>query len=131
MRQHAAAGLEMALQAHLHLPLGTEPRRIDYCAADLLARGAGCSRDGDMARARSVASLAIDPLRERNHVSRLGPGFTLAGGDARVRVMAEHAFVMDRARRSLIIQAVITGIHRPVAALFRIPAERQLLQRIP
>ena len=44
--------------------------------------------------------------------------------------MARHALVMNHARRTLVIEPVVAGIHAPFAAVFRIPTERQLLQCI-
>ena len=78
-----------------------------------------------------MAPLAIDALRQRSGISRLGPGFPLRCGNSRIGVVAGHALVVDRARGPLVIQPVVARIHRPVAALFRIPAQRQLLERVP
>src|ERR1035441_1602335 len=75
-----------------------------------------------------VASLAIDPLGQGRKIGHLGNIPMLTGGNPGISVVAEHALVVDRTHRSLVVRAIITRVHRPVAALLRIPAERQLLQ---
>src|SRR5260370_41854604 len=47
-----------------------------------------------------------------------------------IAVMTEHALVVNYPRGALIIGAVVAWIHRPIAAFFRIPAQRQLLQSV-
>ena len=81
---------------------------------------------------RSVASLAIDALRKRlgkDHFPVLDVFERL--GNFRIGVVTEHALVVHRAYRARIVRLIVPGTHVPVASLFRIPAQGQLLQRVP
>jgi hypothetical protein len=74
-REHAAAetqqrrrelrtrGLEMTLQTNFHPPLWRKPRRVHDRAPDLIRRLPLAGR-GDVACARSVATLTVDPFRQ-------------------------------------------------------------------
>ncbi len=130
MGQRTAGRFQMALQAHFHLPVGTKSSRIDDGGANLVARGAGSTSQCHVACSGPMTPLAIDAFRKRSTISRLRPALALRCRNARVGVVAEHALVVDRTRRALVIQPVIAWVHRPVTAVFRVPSERQLLERI-
>src|SRR5207253_5110632 len=84
----------------------------------------------DMTLSRSMAPLAIDAFWYRLQILRLRACFLVAVRNPRIRIVAEHALVVDDARGALVVRPVVARIHRPIAAFFRIPTKRQLLQRI-
>src|SRR3954468_6416541 len=83
-----------------------------------------------MTAARAVTPLAIDAFGKRACVSRFGERLLVTGGDLWIGVVAEHAIVRDGAAEAIVVRTVVTGIHRPVAALLRVPAQRQFEQRV-
>ncbi len=127
MRQGEAGGLQVALQADLHLTIAAQPRGIDDGGAHLVGGRSGGMRSAHMVAARTVAALAIDAFGESAGIERLTARFVVAGGNPRVGVVAEHALVSDGSRRQGIV-AIAPGAHRPGAAVFRIPGEGKLDQ---
>ncbi len=86
-RNASAGGFQVALHAHFHAPLGTQLGRIHHRRP----RPAGAHMFGS----RTVASLAIDPLRQFAEEHRIAARFLVGGRDVRVAVVAEHALVGD------------------------------------
>src|ERR1051326_6952228 len=130
MRQPPAGGLEMALQTDLYLPLRRQTRGIHDRRANFVRTRAWPAGSFDVALTRTMTPLAVDALRYRRIILRFGARLLMAWRNSRIAVVTEHAFVVDDAGRALILRAVVARIHGPIAALFRIPAERQLLQRM-
>src|SRR6266513_4897995 len=97
----------MALQTNLHLPLGAQTRGIHDRGANLLRPGACRPYGFDVALTRSMASLAIDSLGYRLQILRFRAGFLMAFRNPRIRVVTEHAFVVDHAGRTLIFRPVV------------------------
>src|SRR5712691_7293794 len=128
MRQEPARGFQMALQTNLHLSLGAQARRIHDRGANLFRLRARFARRFDVALPRPMASLAIDPFGYRLAILRLCSRVLMTVRNPWIGVMTEHALVMNYPRRALIIHEVVAWIHPPIAAFFRIPAQRQLLQ---
>jgi len=81
-----------------------------------------------MSQPRTVASLTIDALGQGARESRLRLYLFVAGGNLWIRIVAEHALVIDLAAGVGLIGNVVPRVHGPVAALFGIPGERKLLQ---
>src|SRR5262252_9391319 len=81
-----------------------------------------------MASRRTVAPLAVDSFGQRTGESWLRLQLLMTGGNLRVRVVAEHALVIDLAAGIGLIGRVVPWVHAPVAALLGVPAERKLLQ---
>src|SRR5436309_11514455 len=78
-----------------------------------------------MLPARPVTPLAVNPSRERIQVHWLGKRLFLPFGNLWIAVMAKHAIVGDFAAKPLMVRPIIARVHRPMAALVRIPAQRQ------
>src|SRR5260370_5001408 len=117
--------LKMTLHAEIHAQLRTEPGGIDDTGANLLAAGAGGLSGTNVIAAGAMAALAVDAGRKVAAKDGLAARSLVPGWNTRVSVMAKKAFIGnqppgDRVRR------IKPGAHRPVAALFRIPAEREL-----
>src|SRR5215467_11492027 len=81
-----------------------------------------------MTSARSMATPAIDALREFVVKDRLGPGRLIRLRNAGISVVAENAFIGKEppCRRVPRIEA---RAHPPSSTVFRIPAKRQFDQR--
>src|SRR6476661_6965311 len=94
--RHVTAGrLQMALHAHVELPVAIEPGGVH----DVPGAGGGYVRASG-----SVTALAVDGRRL-----------------ASLRAMAEQAIFGNDAAKVLLIGTVVAWTHRPVAALFGIP----------
>ena len=78
----------------------------------------------------TVAPRAIDALGKRAFIDGQGKRLVMAGGYRRIGVVAKHAIVGDGAAEVVVVRTVVARIHGPVAALFGIPAQRQLDQRV-
>ena len=99
------------------------PRGSARVWTPLFRRAATCCCPGPWHRWQSM------PLGDRLQVLRGRPRLIMAPRDARIGVMTEHALVMNRASGPLVVGFVVTRIHSPIAAAFRVPAKRQLLER--
>ncbi len=75
-----------------------------------------------------MAALAIDAVGERQLVNRFGPRLFVSLGNLRISVVAEEALVVHGALGAGVIAAVEAREHVPASVIFRIPAERKLLQ---
>src|SRR5216684_809745 len=71
-----------------------------------------------------MTALAIDSFRQCARVDWLTAGFSMTRRNSRIGVVAAHAFVGYRGRWQRVV-TVISGIHGPHAAVFRIPGERK------
>src|SRR5215471_14336634 len=130
MRQAQAGSLQVALHAHLHLPLCRKPLRIHDRRSNLLRRRSPFRRQFDVPLPRPMTSLTIDAFRERLEESHLRARRMFQRfGDLRISVVTEDAFVMHRADGAGIIGLIVARTHLPIASLFRIPAQRKNLKR--
>src|SRR5258708_5763219 len=120
----------MALHADLHLPLRAKPGRVDDGLSYRRGSGAGRRRELRVLAGRSVASLAIDTFRQRARIHGLGERCLIRRRNLRICVVAEQALVTQRPAEAGMGRTVIAGIHRPIAALFGVPGERQFDQLI-
>ena len=94
-RQTRAGGLQVALHADFHLPFRTHPPRVLNAGSDRFQRGVRLFRYGDMVLPGPVAALTIDAFRDLP-LEKRGPAEGVASGfDLRIRVVTEHATVMD------------------------------------
>src|SRR4051812_30378170 len=118
----------MAGGTELLLPIGVEALRIDDGIADGGSRG---SRDGELCMLRSVAvaTLAVNAFRQGGRIDGARERLLMPSGNLRVGVVAEHALVGDGPAEALVAGAIVARIHGPVAAVLRVPAERQLDDR--
>src|SRR6188508_1952168 len=74
----------------------------------------------------SVAPLAVDTLGKGSWKYRLCAAGVGSFGNLWVAIVAEHALEGDPAPEVLMVGAVVARIHRPITALFRVPADWQL-----
>ena len=115
--QGAAGGLQVTLHAHVELPLTRQARRVHDCAPNCFHRGLA-ARGFHVRLARSVTALAIDAFgyhrRESAFLGRRRVG---------VGIVAEHAIERDRTAEILLVRPVVAGAHRPVPAVFAVPAD--------
>ncbi len=119
------------MQAHFDLAIRIQAFGIYDGRSNCLRCGAGRS-DLHMALAWSVAALAIDSLREGIVEGHLRARRALLRfGNLRISVVTEDALVVHGAHRSRIVRLIVARRHVPIAALFRVPTERQDLERVP
>src|SRR5258707_15154992 len=78
---------------------------------------------------RPVTALAIDAFGQWQQIPGLGALLAVGRRDLRVGVVARHALVGDGSGGTGMVRPIIPRIGRPGASVFRIPSERQLLQR--
>jgi hypothetical protein len=78
-------------------------------------------------RARAVATLATDALRQVGGERLRAPIRLVVGGNLGIGVVAEEALVADAARHAFMVGAVVAGRHAPALRL-RIPGEGQLIE---
>jgi hypothetical protein len=123
--QLRAGGLKVTLQANVHLALSVELARIYYGIADLRKIAARLDRF-DMIATRAVASLAVNAFRDAPRKTRFAADPVGPRCDFRIPGVAEHALVQDLATEAGVVGSVVAWIHRPIAALFRVPGQRQL-----
>src|SRR5207249_1208686 len=71
IRQAKAGRFEVALHAYFELPIRVEPRRVDDGCANIFRIRAADLRRLHVLAPRTVASLAIDPLRQTARENRL------------------------------------------------------------
>jgi hypothetical protein len=119
--QLRAGGLKVTLQANVHLALSVELARIYYGLADLRKIAARLDRF-DMIATRAVASLAVNAFRDAPRKSRFAADPVGPRCDFRIPGVAEHALVQDLATEAGVVGVVVAWIHRPMAALFRVPS---------
>ena len=125
VRKLAAGGFQMTLQAQFELPFPVQPRRVDNCAAYGIERRSGPGAL-HMGASGTVTALAIDPLGNCAAKKQLSPYTHLPCIDFRVGVVAEEAFLIDLAPKVRMIPTVVTRIHGPESAVFRIPGNGRL-----
>src|SRR5215471_9399804 len=77
-----------------------------------------------MPLARPVASLAVNPFRERLNECHLRTGRVLHNWNFRIRVVAEHALIVHGTYRTRIIRLIVSQTHLPVTSFLRIPAQK-------
>ena len=104
MRQEAAGGFEMTLQADFHFAFGAQARGIHDRGADLLGCGVFSSARllRAAARVRGISGNRFPAGAARDIAPPL-PGSSMPLRDARIGVMAEHALVMNHASGALVI----------------------------
>ncbi len=125
IREPAAGGFQMTLQAQLELPFGGQPRRVDNSGAH------GCGRSSvggafHMGASGTVAALAIDALGYRTAKEQLARTGWRSGFDCGVGVVAEETFLVDLAAKVEVVAAIVAWIHGPVSAVFSVPGDRRL-----
>ncbi len=69
------------------------------------------------------------PSGSGREIAGFGALFAIGVGDLRIGIVAGHALVGDGACGAGVIGAVVAGIHGEGAAVFGVPAERELLER--
>src|SRR5262249_55675878 len=126
VRQTEAGGFQMALHAELELPFRTEPGRVYNIRRSFPGGRLSRLHGLDMRPPGPMASLAIDALGKGAAKGRCGATGVGAILDRRVAVVAKHALEGDLPAEVLVVGAIVAGIHCPVTALFRIPADRKL-----
>src|SRR5205814_1553535 len=109
----------------LQLSLCTEPRRVHDRLAYGLNRRSGPGAL-NVAVSRPVTTPAIDPLRNGGAQEQFSPAVIPGGSDFRIGVVAKEAFPIYFATKVHVVRTVVTRIHGPKSALFRIPADGQL-----
>src|SRR5258705_8915572 len=114
----------MALHAQFQLPLPAQPRGVDDGSLRRFPRLHGL----DMGAPGAMAALAIDAIGDRSAKNRRRSGSIGTLFNLGITVVAEHALIGDLAAKILLIGAVVTRIHGPVALFFGVPADWQLTE---
>src|SRR5579862_2545570 len=114
----------MALHAQIHLQVRAEPRGVHDARPNVFRLRARGPHHLKMIAARTVASLAIDALRQFAGEDGIAARSVMSGGNLRDRVVAAHALVGNEAA-GLGMRQIETWTHGPIPALLRIPAERE------
>src|SRR5262245_14473900 len=105
IREPAAGGFQMALQADLEASFGREPRRIDNRRSHSRGRSAS-ARLGDMLPSGPVTSLAIDTLGNSPAQKQFTVGGGAGGPALGIGVVAEETLLVDRALKAGMIAAI-------------------------
>src|SRR5260221_330497 len=115
----------MTLHAEIHPQLRTQPGWIHDARANLFAARARGLRRANVTSARAMTPLAVDAFGKVAAKDRLATGSIVSGWNSRVAVMAKNAFIGHQPAGGR-MPRIEPRTHPPRAALFRIPAERQL-----
>ena len=122
-RQRTARRLEVALHACFELPVTIQFGRIHDCQDDGFLVAALDRLD--MRPSRTMATLAVDALGKWC-VAEPRAGAVIFDEHTWVAVVTRHAPRIDDPPEVHVGGAVVPRAHRPIAAAFGVPADRQL-----
>ena len=126
--QGSAGRLQMALEAHLPLSLDLKARGVGDRRCHGIGVGLGTSRGLDVRRSRTVATLAVDAVRDLAGEDGPPARPVASGGHIGVPVVAEHAVVGDHPLEAVMVRPVVPRAHSPDSAVLRVPSQRKLNQ---
>src|SRR3546814_539745 len=123
VRQPKAGGFQMALHAPFELRFHRQLRRVQNRFPN--RSDVAAFRRFNMVAARAVASLAVNAFRDAPRETRFTADPVGSRCDFRIPAMTEYALVHDLAPEAGVVGVVVAWIHRPMAALFRVPGHGQ------